>query len=122
MFAIMKRASEVAGYVVALYAVFAGIIIAFNGHIPPWATFADAQTLEQSLKSFEKSQDQNDKSLRSNIDLLTLERLRDDAKDATIKADAHPRDPTAQSDKWFATKKLEVFFKAHPNLADAMGR
>lgn len=119
---VLKRAAEVIGATAVVYASAVGIIVAFGGHVPPWATFADAQTLEQSLKSFEKSQDQNDKALKSNIDLLTLERLRDDAKEATIRAEAHPHDATAQGDKWFAQKRLEIFFRSHPYLADAMGR
>lgn len=94
----------------------------FLGYGAPWASRAEAQTLEQSLKKFEADQDVRDKSTQANIDLLFLSQLRTESANANIKAAAHPHDAAAKADAWFAQKKLDIFFKAHPNLASAMGQ
>jgi hypothetical protein len=116
MLAHIKRMAEVVGAVVVLYGAFAAVILAFGGNVPPWDTVAHAQSLEQAIKDETKQI----KAIQSNVDLLTLERLRDDAKAANKKAAQNPSDAEARSDAWFAQKKLEIFFRSHPALADAL--
>lgn len=118
----IKRAGEVIGAVVVLYGFVAGIIVACGGALPPWYSIAQAQTLEQSVKTFEADQARADKATQSNIDLLLLSQIRNDAEKADAKAAAHPHDPQAKADAWFQQRRLEIFFKAHPNLASAMGQ
>ena len=120
MLELLKRAAEVIGATAVVYGAAVGFIVAFGGHVPPWATVVEAQSIEETIKNFQKTQAQQDKEIQANVDLLTLERLRDDAKEADQKADINPHDRGAKADAWFAQKRLEIFFHAHPSLASAM--
>lgn len=118
----LKRTGEAVGATVAIYCFAAAIIAACGGSLPPWSTVAQAQTLEDSLKKFEVDQARQDKATQANIDLLFLSQLRTEAASANVRYASHPRDPQAKADAWFAQKRLDIFFKAHPNLASAMGQ
>jgi lipopolysaccharide export LptBFGC system permease protein LptF len=113
----IKRCGEVIGAVVVLYGFVAGIIVACGGALPPWYSIAQAQTLEDSLKTFEADQQRSDRARDANIDLMFLSQLRAEAEKADAKVAAHPKDQAAKADAWFARKKLDIFFRAHSNLA-----
>lgn len=118
----IKRCGEIVGAIVVVYGFIAGIIVACGGALPPWYSIAQAQTLEQSLKKFESDQDKRDRVTQDNIDLLLLSNLRSESAAADVKAEAHPHDAQAKADAWFTRQRLAIFFKAHPNLASAMGQ
>lgn len=110
-----ERIGVMAGALLSVSAIAAGL-----GYGWPWYAHAQGVTLEQTIKDFRADEARHDAKVDSNLDLLTLGRLRDEAKAANEKAALHPRDGDAKSDAWFAQRRLDIFFKTHPSLAEAM--
>lgn len=110
-----ERIGVIVGTLVSASAIVAGL-----GYGWPWYARAEGVTLEQTIKDFRADEARHDAKVDSNLDLLTLERLRDEVKVANEKAALHPHDADAKADAWFNQKRLDIFFKTHPALAEAM--
>lgn len=54
----VRRIGESALAVIAIGSILSAFILAFGGHIPPYQTYADAQTVQQSIaEQFKKTAD-----------------------------------------------------------------
>lgn len=71
MYEALKKYGQLAAAVTAIVAVLSGAVVIVGGHLPPWATFADAQAIEKRL-------DKND-AVQASIQLELLNSSLDNA-------------------------------------------
>jgi hypothetical protein len=84
---LLKRFAETGGYLGFLCGALAIVIQLCGGHLPPWASYADAQTIMNRQNSEATTQS----LLAEDFYCDKLERARDDAHD-------HPSSHAAQDD------------------------
>ena len=84
------------GAAMAVWALFAGLIAAFGGHIPPWMSYAWGQTIEQSNQ-------QNAKAIQQLNTLIIGEKV----AQLQARVAQNPQDVLARQELQYWTIQLE---------------
>jgi hypothetical protein len=93
----LKRWGELCGAAAAMWVVLAFLVSATGGHLPPWATFAWAQTQEELMR-------QNSTEI-SQLNTLVLS---DKVSQLEAAVAAHPGDPNLQASLNFWRLQLQA--------------